>query len=193
LGFPLTFSPNEADSLLYFLTIFTKLGYKNCPSKYIQEQDMNEKIREALIKKMKEEPFAKKFNIRLIEVDEGYAKVQMIFTPDMENMFGMAHGGAIFSLIDGAFQIASNSYGTMAVALSMTIHYFASPEKGDTITAEAKEVNRTKKIATYDVRATNSSGKLLASSQSLAYRLEKPLTFLQTHRSVSADDPASCS
>lgn len=138
---------------------------------------MNEKVREAIFKKIKEEPFGKKFCLRLIEVLEGYAKVEMRFTEDMENMFGMAHGGAIFSLIDAAFEVASNSHGTMAIALNMNINYLASPEKGALLTAEAKEINRTKKTATYDIRATDNSGKLLASCQALVYRLEKPLPF----------------
>jgi len=138
---------------------------------------MNEKVRNAIFRKVGEEPFAKKFGIRLNEIKEGYAKVEMVFTPDMENMFGMAHGGAIFSLIDAAFEVASNSHGTMAVALNMNINYLASPQKGALLTAEAKEMNRTKKTAAYDIRATDDSGKLLASCQALVYRLEKPLPF----------------
>ncbi len=138
---------------------------------------MDEKTRSAILKKAKEEPFAEKFGLQFIDVQEGYAKVTMIFTPDMENMFGMAHGGAIFSLIDAAFEIASNSHGTMAVALNMNINYLASPQKGALLTAEAREINRTKKTAAYDIRATDDSGRLLASCQSLVYRLEKPLPF----------------
>jgi acyl-CoA thioesterase len=138
---------------------------------------MDEKIRKAILRQVEAEPFAKKFGIRLIEVQKGYAKVEMIFTPEMENMFGMAHGGAIFSLIDAAFEIASNSHGTMAVALNMNINYLASPEKGATLTAEATEINKTKKTAAYDIRATDDSGQLLASCQALVYRLEKPLPF----------------
>ena len=138
---------------------------------------MDEKTRSAILKKAKEEPFAEKFGLQFIDVQEGYAKVTMIFTPDMENMLGMAHGGAIFSLIDAAFEIASNSHGTMAVALNMNINYLASPQKGALLTAEAREINRTKKTAAYDIRATDDSGRLLASCQSLVYRLEKPLPF----------------
>ena len=139
---------------------------------------MDEKIKKAFFRQVEEEPFAKKFGIRLIEVQKGYAKVEMVFTSDMANMFGMAHGGAIFSLIDAAFEIASNSHGTMAVALSMNINYLASPAKGSLLTAEAREINKTKKIAAYEIRANDDSGKLLASCQSLVYRLEKPLPFL---------------
>ena len=139
---------------------------------------MNEKVRKAIFKKVSEEPFAKKFGLQLIEVHEGYAKVEMVFTPDMENMFGMAHGGAIFSLIDAAFEIASNSHGTMAVALNMNINYLASPEKGAMLTAEAREINRTKKTAAYNIIVTDDKNNLIASCQSIVYRMEKPLPFL---------------
>jgi acyl-CoA thioesterase len=139
---------------------------------------MDEKVKKAIFRQIENEPFGKKFGLKLIDMHEGYAKVEMRFTQDFENMFGMAHGGAIFSLIDSAFEIASNSHGTMAVALNMNVNYMASPTKGSKLIAEAKEINRTKKTATYDIRATDDAGKLLASCQALVYRLEKPLPFL---------------
>jgi len=54
----------------------------------------------------------------------------MSFMEDMENIFGMAHGGALFALIDESFEVASNSHGTMAVALNMNVNYIATPAKG---------------------------------------------------------------
>ncbi len=140
---------------------------------------MDEKVRNALISQMGKEPFGKKFGISLTDVQEGYAKVEMKFSRDMENMFGMAHGGAIFSLMDAAFEVASNSHGTMAVALNMNINYLASPSKGAMLAAEASEINKTKRTAVYDIRATDDSGKLLATCQALVYRLDKPLPFLE--------------
>lgn len=140
---------------------------------------MDEKIRQAILNQMSKEPFGKKFGITLIDVQDGYAKVEMKFSQDMENMFSMAHGGAIFSLVDAAFEVASNSHGTMAVALSMNINYLASPSKGAMLTAEASEINKTKRTAVYDIRATDDSGKLLATCQALVYRLDKPLPFLE--------------
>jgi acyl-CoA thioesterase len=139
---------------------------------------MDEKIRQALIKQVEIEPFTKKFDLQLIDLQEGYAKVAMIFTEDMENIFGMAHGGALFALIDEAFEIASNSHGIMAVALNMNINYIASPVKGSYLTAEAKELNRTKKTAAYDIRVTDDQNNLLAACQALVYRKDKPLPFL---------------
>ncbi len=139
---------------------------------------MDEKVRKAIFKEIEKEPFGKKFGLKLIDVQEGYARVEMRFSQDMENMFGMAHGGAIFSLIDTAFEIASNSHGTIAVALSMNINYLASPEKGALLRAEASEINKTKKTAVYNIEVKDEQNKLIASCQSIVYRLEKPLPFL---------------
>lgn len=140
---------------------------------------MDEKLRQAIIRKVEIEPFTKKFGLQLIDLQEGYAKVAMVFTADMENIFGMAHGGALFALIDEAFEIASNSHGTMAVALSMNINYIASPVKGSYLTAEAKELNKTKKTATYDIRVTDNLNNLIAVCLALVYRQDKPLPFLE--------------
>ena len=105
---------------------------------------MDKETKRAILAQFKEEPFGKKLGIHLVEVNEGFARVEMCFTKEMENMFGMAHGGAIFSLMDAAFEVASNSHGTMAVALSMNINYLASPAGGARLSAEAKEINKTK-------------------------------------------------
>ena len=135
-------------------------------------------IKEAIFRQVEQEPFAKKFNLKLVDLDDGYSKVAMVYTPDMENMFGKAHGGALFALIDEAFETAGNSHGTVAVALNMNISYLASPSTGATLTAEAKEINRTHKTAVYDIKVVEGESRLLASCQALVYRLDKPLPFL---------------
>jgi len=71
---------------------------------------MDEKIKAAFLNQVKKEPFAKKFGLKLMDMSDGYSRVEMKFTPDMENLFGMAHGGALFALIDEAFETASNSH-----------------------------------------------------------------------------------
>ncbi len=142
---------------------------------------MNEEVRAAIFRQVAQEPFARKFNLNLIELGEGYAKVSMVFTPDMGNIFGKAHGGALFALIDEAFETASNSYGTTAVALNMNISYVSSPSPGATLTAEAREINRTKRTALYEIRVLEEGKKLTASCQALVYRMDQPLPFLDNN------------
>lgn len=142
-------------------------------------RNMDDKVRAAIFRRVEKEPFARKFDMKLLDLGEGYSKVGMTFTPDMENIFGMAHGGAIFALIDEAFETASNSHGTMAVALNMSLSYLSTPEPGAAIIAEASEINRTSRTAVYDIKVTDGGGRLLASCQALVYRKGTPLPFLK--------------
>jgi acyl-CoA thioesterase len=139
---------------------------------------MDDKVKEAMFRQVEKEPFAQKFGLKLTDLSEGYSRVEMNFTPDMENIFGLAHGGALFALIDEAFETASNSHGTMAVALNMNITYVSSPPPGSTLTAEAREFNRTNRTAVYDIKVVDDRGHLIASCQALVYRMGKPLPFL---------------
>jgi acyl-CoA thioesterase len=140
---------------------------------------MDDTLKQAIYRKVEKEPFAQKFGLKLIDLDEGFSRVEMTFTPDMENIFGLAHGGALFALIDEAFETASNSHGTMAVALNMNITYLSSPGPGSKLIAEAREFSRTRKTANYDIKVFDDQGNLIASCQALVYRKENPLPFLR--------------
>jgi acyl-CoA thioesterase len=140
---------------------------------------MDPKIKEAIFGQVEQEPFAKKFGLKLVELDEGYSRVEMKFTPDMENIFGMAHGGALFALIDEAFETASNSHGTVAVALNMNITYISPPASGSRLIAEAREFSRTQKTASYDIRVFGDQNNLICSCQALVYRKGETLPFLK--------------
>ncbi|NLI82720.1 MAG: hotdog fold thioesterase [Deltaproteobacteria bacterium] len=141
---------------------------------------MDRSVRDAILRAVETEPFALKFGLKLVELEEGYSKVEMTFTPDMENLFGMAHGGALFALMDEAFETASNSHGTVAVALSMTVSYVRAPDRGSRLTAEAREYSRSRKTANYDIKVHDDQGRLIASCQALVYRKGTPLPFLDS-------------
>jgi acyl-CoA thioesterase len=140
---------------------------------------MDEKVREAIFRKVHNEPFARKFGIKLLDLDEGYSKVEMKFTPDMENFLGTAHGGALFALLDEAFEAASNSHGTVAVALNMNITYISPPTPESRLIAEAREVSRTQRTAVYDIKLFDDRNNLIASCEALVYRKGIPLPFLE--------------
>ena len=140
---------------------------------------MDERVRRAITKQVEKEPFAQKFGLRLVALDEGYSRVEMVFRPDMENIFGMAHGGALFAVIDEAFETASNSHGTVAVALNMNVTYISSPSPGSKLIAEAREFSRTSKTASYDIKVLDAENNLIASCQALVYRKGQPLPFLE--------------
>ena len=139
---------------------------------------MEENRKSIYFKKVQEEPLAKLLNIRLKDVDDGYALCEMEFTDSMENIYGAAHGGAIFSLIDEAFEISSNSHDNVAVALNMNITYMKAPKKNSTLTAESREINRTRKTASYYI-TVQEGADLIAVCQALVYVKGEEIPFLK--------------
>jgi len=53
---------------------------------------MDEKLRQAFHSHAQKGPFASKFTMNVLKIVDGYSKVEMKFHPDMENLFGKAHG-----------------------------------------------------------------------------------------------------
>jgi acyl-CoA thioesterase len=119
--------------------------------------------------------FAQLCGIELLEVAPGRSRARMALTPAHLNGVGSVHGGAIFTLADLAFAAASNSHGTVAVAINVSISYTKAAVAG-TLTAQAEEVARHPKIASYTVRVTDDSGDLVAIFQGMVYRKREPLT-----------------
>ena len=139
---------------------------------------MDTKLIDAVKRRAAQEAYAKKLGLVLQKAEPGYALVEMTIADDMGNIFNMVHGGAIFSLIDEAFEISCNTHGTVAVALSMTVTYHRPPSPGSVLRAESKEIYRSTKTATYDITVTEGDGILIASCQALAYRKKEKLPFL---------------
>ena len=128
---------------------------------------------------VKEEPFAQLLGLELKEIGVGRSVVEMTFRPEMQNILGMAHGAAVFALIDEAFETASNSHGTVAVALNMNITYISSPALGSILRAEAQEISLTRRTASYLINVTDADGHLVATCQALVYRKGEKLPLLE--------------
>ena len=140
---------------------------------------MDKMIRSAIMERVVREGYAKKLGLKLVELSSGGAVVEMVPQKDDENIFGMVHGGAIFSLMDEAFQVSCNSHGRVAVALNVNVTFHAPAPFNQKLRAESKERHRSKKTATYHITVTDEMGTLIATCQALAYRKKEPLPFLK--------------
>ena len=140
---------------------------------------MDDKVLSAIKRQVEKEHYAQKLGLKLILLEPGHAIVEMTPSEGLENIFGMAHGGAIFSLIDEAFEVSCNAHGTVAVALNMTVTYHHPPEKNRVLRAESKEIHRSAKTGTYEIKVTDDKDHLIASCMALAYRKSERLPFLE--------------
>nr|MDQ2735965.1 hotdog fold thioesterase [Pseudomonadota bacterium] len=89
--------------------------------------------------------------IAFVDGGPGRAEVAMTIDTRHLNFNGGGHGGAIFSLADSAFGLASNSHGPIAAGIDAHITYQAGVAAGDHLVARASEVHRTRRIAVYRI------------------------------------------
>lgn len=142
---------------------------------------MDSTVRDAIFRAVATEPYVRALQMELVELGDGYSLMTMTYQPEiMDNIYRRAHGGAIYGLIDEAFETAGQTDGTIAVALNVNVTYVSSPEPGAQLRAEARRVSQTRKTAGYSIRVTEAGGRLIATCQALAYRTGKPIPFLES-------------
>lgn len=118
-------------------------------------------------------PMFATMGLRLDGWGPGWATVSMQPTPALCNLAGSLHGGATFALADTAFEIACNSYGRLSVALETSCHYHRPAPLEGRILADAWELSRGGRTASYRLQVTDASGEVLISYLALAYRTSR--------------------
>ena len=119
---------------------------------------------------MEIDSFSQWMGIEILESEPGYVKLSMNVREEMCNGFGICHGGITFSLADSALAFASNSRGSISVALENNINYTKKVEIGDTLIAETEEIQNGKTIGVYKIRITNQNDDLVADFRGTVYR-----------------------
>lgn len=111
--------------------------------------------------------------IKILDIKEGHCKAQMTVRDEMTNGFKIAHGGITYSLADSTFAFASNSEGQVAVSIETSISHTQSVEVNDILTAKANVLNRSNKLAIYEVTVTNQDEEVVALFKGTVYRKSK--------------------
>jgi acyl-CoA thioesterase len=118
--------------------------------------------------------FARHCGIELVEVGPGRARVQMAIQPCHFNGAGTVHGGAIFTLADFAFAVASNSRGQLAMGINTSTSFIKAARSG-ILFAEAQEISLNRQLGNYQVRITDEQEQLIALFQGTVFRKEQAL------------------
>jgi acyl-CoA thioesterase len=139
---------------------------------------MNEKdllARKITDNMMQHDYFSQWMGVKILDVKDGYSKIQITLRKEMMNGFAIAHGGITFALADSAFAFACNSDGQVTVALDVSIAFPRPGKEGDVLTAEAKQIARTKRTGLCLIEVKNQHGELIALFKGTCYKTEKKL------------------
>jgi acyl-CoA thioesterase len=124
---------------------------------------------------MENDFFSQWMQVKVLQIKEGYSKIQMTIRKEMVNGFGIVHGGLPFSLADSAFAFACNNRNNLSVALDVTIAFTKAVNVGDVLTAEATEFHNGRSTGVYIIRVTNQKDEHVALFKGTCFRTGKTL------------------
>ena len=99
--------------------------------------------------------------IEIVSVDKGYAKCKMIVDERHLNALDSVMGGAIYTLADFVFAIATNFNNTPTVTAVAQVSYLSAP-KGKIIYGESHKLKDGRRNCFYQVDITDEIGTNIA-------------------------------
>jgi acyl-CoA thioesterase len=134
----------------------------------------NKNLAKKVVDKMMDgDAFSQWLGIEVLEISEGYCKLQMTVREEMTNGFKIAHGGIAYSLADSCLAFAANSDGVQSVSVETSISYTKKAVSGDMLTATAKEIRKSEKTGFYHITITNQNNIEIAHFKGTVYRTGK--------------------
>ncbi len=118
--------------------------------------------------------FAKYIGIEILGISPGNAKARMKIEDHHLNAANVVHGGAIFGLADLVFAVASNSHGTVALGINVSVSYLKAA-RGGVLFAEAREISRNPKLGTYAIEVKDEKEEIIAAMIGTVYRKTDPI------------------
>ena len=105
---------------------------------------------------------SKALGMTVLAIGPGTAQLSMTVRQDMLNGQQICHGGLMTTLADSTFAFACNAYNELTVASGFDVNIIASAKLGDTLTATASEVAKTRRTGVYDIDVRDQNGRRIA-------------------------------
>lgn len=118
-------------------------------------------------------PFARLLGIEVESLEPGHAVLSMKMRDELKRNGGIAHGGAVASLIDSAMAFAIVSLlgdAEHTVTVDLTIHYLRPVSEGSA-RASARVVRAGKRVVTVSAELFDHQDKLAATAISTYLRI----------------------
>ena len=124
---------------------------------------MNE-LEQRTLARLEKNGFMNYNHIEMETVEQDYAVFRLQVRPENRNVYGMVHGGAIYTLADNATGSAAHTDGRNYVTHSGTLHFLRNQREG-IIRAQARVRHRGRSTVLVAVDVVGDDGTLLASGE----------------------------
>ena len=113
----------------------------------------------------KQPPFAQFLGMKITHVSPERVTAELVAREDLNNRFGIMHGGAIMALADnlgGTATTANLKAGQSTTTIESKTNFFAGIPIGDVAYAECTPLHRGRTTMVWQTRVTRGDGRLCA-------------------------------
>ena len=121
-------------------------------------------LEQMTMERLKRNGFMNYNHIEMERVEPDRAVFRLEIRPESKNVYGMVHGGAIYTLADNATGSAAHTDGRHYVTQNGSLHFLKNQGEG-IIRAEARVRHRGRSTVLVDVDVVGTDGLLLASGE----------------------------
>jgi 1,4-dihydroxy-2-naphthoyl-CoA hydrolase len=110
-------------------------------------------------------PFAQFLGMKITHVSPERVTAELVARAELNNRFGLLHGGAIMALADnlgGTATTANLKEGQSTTTIESKTNFFAAIPIGDTAYAECTALHRGRTTMVWQTRVTRGDGRLCA-------------------------------
>jgi uncharacterized protein (TIGR00369 family) len=110
-------------------------------------------------------PFADFMGMRITQLSRDKVEAELVVRAELENRFGVLHGGAVMALADnlgGTATMANLPQGARTATIESKTNFFAGIPLGDTARAECTPLHRGRSTMVWQTKITRSDGRLCA-------------------------------
>ncbi len=110
-------------------------------------------------------PFADLMGMRITHLSRDKVEAELIVRAELENRFGVLHGGAVMALADnlgGTATMANLPQGAHTATIESKTNFFAAIPLGDTARAECTPLHRGRTTMVWQTKITRGDGRLCA-------------------------------
>ncbi|AEA47825.1 PaaI family thioesterase [Archaeoglobus veneficus] len=134
----------------------------------VPDHGLNRKLLEVL----QNDSFRQFLGAEIVEVREGYAKVEGVVKEEYTNFHGTAHGSYIAALADFALGIAANSDNVKRFAVTIKIDFLRPAFPGEKLTAKAFRTGGGRNLAFFEINVLRGD-ELVARGDAIVYGKER--------------------
>jgi uncharacterized protein (TIGR00369 family) len=110
-------------------------------------------------------PFADFMGMRITHLSRDKVQAELVVRAELENRFGVLHGGAVMALADnlgGTATMINLPQGARTATIESKTNFFAAIPLGDTARAECTPLHRGRSTMVWQTKITRGDGRLCA-------------------------------